>query len=774
MNFATPQAVYDAISAGDDVRRVRSENRALVNNAANGMPPLSEEEAKSANIKVNTNFLEQAEIHAQARRQYLTAYYRTQRFFSMQFGPEVDVPGNNKAKWESYITGFINRKMRKSRDYFELRRSTDANVVAHGIGPCAWFDRHKWCPDDVAIEDLYIATDTKVSFKNLEWFCIRFAYTEGELARRVFGPCSLKGWNKEAVKKILHEYHEDNEEKIDYDWLNAPEKMWELVKQNMGYYISDAVPTIPLFHLWFKDKDEAGLECWKMRVICDTEVKGETALNEEFLFDPSQSFETGKVKKSAVKAEKPSARRLEEILHCQFGDISNKAPFLYHSVRSLGFMLMEPCYWSNLLLCRLIQFTFENFNVWLRSTDPAGKARAQMVNLFDKAFLPSGISIVPNTERHQIDTQTVEMVMARMKQLMAEKSATYTQQSDTGTHKEQTAFETMTKMQQVNAMMESLLTTSFVYENFKYMEICRRFCLTDTEDEDCKEFQTACKKFGIPRQYLNVELWDISPEIPLGGGNPTMGMAKAQALMAARGQFPPPAQQEILHRWTLEMTDPRTAQQWVPVGENKGVDDAQRDAEFSFGTIMSSGVPVQHAYQFSPIEQLEVFLTLLSKVVDDMEKDFSLVNSNSLRGADAAAAYSGSLLQQLTQRPDEKENVKKFGKVQGMIVNALKGLRQRMMEAQKKQQAQPDPAAQAKAQTTLMLGQTKMQIDAAKAAQKLKQNKEKFAAEQKRKGVSTFLDEHRKSVQVVGEEKRKNAMAVGEAKRSRIKSFNDE
>lgn len=770
MKFASPQDVWSAIQAGEDVRRVRSENRALVNNAANGVPPLSPEEAKQTNTRVNCNFLEQAELHAQARRQYLMAYYRPPRFFSMTFRTTCVVPPEKKANWEGFITGFINGKMRDSLEYFELRRSTDANVVAHGPGPCAWFDRKRWLPRAVAIEDLYIPTDTKVDFSNLSWFCVRVPYTEWDLAKRVFGPNRLKGWNKEAVKKILNEYHDDNDETLDYDWMKNPEAMWELVKQNAGYYASDAVPTIPLLHLFFQDRDEQGVECWKMRVIADTEVKGGAENNEEFLYDESMSWE----KENKRKKEKHFARRLSEILHCQHGDISNKAPFLYHAERSLGFMLMEPCYWSNLLLCRTIQYTFEHFNVWLRSNDPQGKARAQMVNLFDKAFLPQGISIVPSSERHQINFDLVNGVMARMKQLQGEKAATYTQQSDTGTHKEQTAFETMTKVQQVNAMMESLLITSVFYETFKYREICRRFCLDDTNDEDCVSFQKEAKKFGIPREFLNANLWEIMPEIPIGGGNPTMAMAKIKDLMAMRSQFPPEAQQEILHLYALEMSgDPRTAQRWVPLGKEKSVTSAQRDAENAFADMMATGLPVQQDTQFSPIEQLEVFLVMLGGVVDAMEKDFTLVSAQSLKGADTSANFAALLLSQIAQRKDERENAKKFAKVLGMVQNGLKGLRQRWTEQQQKQNGKPDPAAMAKAQSTMMLTQTKIKANQATTAQKLSQKDKSFKADQTRKAIGTVLDEKRKTAQLVGEEKRQNIKTANEVKRSKMKSFDE-
>jgi hypothetical protein len=765
MQFKTVQDIQDAISAGDDIRRVRSANRAVVNNAANGVPPMSDDEALKNGLHVNVNWLEQSELHLQARSQFLTGFYHSQRFFTINFADDSNVPLDKQAKWEAWITRKINKVLRKSKAYFFLHDNRFASVVAHGIGPCAWFDRMKWCPKYVAIEDLYVPTDTTTDFENLEWFAIRFNYTEGELARRAFGPNRIKGWKKKRVAAVLKEYHEENTETVPtYNWNTDPEKMWELIKQN-GFYTSDAVPTIPMLHFWFKDNDANGKTVWKMRVIPDSSCKGGDI--QEFLYDPSTDDNEKKINGD----EKPFARCLDHILHCQFGNLSNKAPFTYNAVRSLGFLLLEPCYWSNLMLCRLVQHTWEQFNTWLRITDPAGKGRAQLVNLFDKGVIPDGVTIVPKDQRHQIEPELAEMVMARMKQLMGEKAAQYTQQADTGTKKEQTAFETSVKMQQVNAMTAAILTRAFILENFLYEEICRRFCLVDSNDPDVMDFQKEAKKYGIPQQFLNVELWDVAPEIPSGAGNPTLEMAKNQMLMQYRSLYPPPAQQEILQRFTIQNTDPRTAERWVPLGK-PAVTDAQTDAENKFGTLMQ-GVPVNAKPEFSPIEQVEVLLVLMGKKCDDIEKTGNITDENTLLGLTTVSAFTKQLVGRVAQDPQEKQLARKFSDVLGQIDNLIKGFTQRLAEQKKQQNSHADPKAIAQAQATMLQAKTKQKVTAVGAAQKMMQKKAAFAAEQKRKDAATALEERRKTIRTIGDEKRKNLSTIAETQRSRIKALRE-
>ena len=169
----------------------------------------------------------------------------------------------------------------------------------------------------------------------------------------------------------------------------------------------------------------------------------------------------------SVSTEGPIAPSWRQILHVQFGDLNNKAPFLYHSVRSLGFALFEPCYWTDFTRNRLLKHTLDQFNILLRITDPVDRARAQIQVFQNLGVVKPGVSIVPAAERHQIDAQLAEMALAMGKQLQQEASTAYTQNIDTGTQKEQTAFETGVKVQQTNAMLSGLMLTARIYRNPK-------------------------------------------------------------------------------------------------------------------------------------------------------------------------------------------------------------------------------------------------------------------------------------------------------------------
>jgi hypothetical protein len=753
MNFTTATKVLDTIRASDDVRRLRGENRAKINDAANGAPPLSEDEAKKMNMRVNFNSLELTMLIAEARRQFLTAYYGKSVFFDVTL---KDAPEDKASSWSKFITNEINERMMDSLEYFEQNQNTWASVVVHGPGPRIWYDKDEWCPTAVPIEDFVVPTDSEISTRNWEWFAVWHNYTPGELARKVFSGETVTGWKKEMVGQILNEYRDDNYTNQEYDWVTQPEKIYEIWKQNLGYWTSDAVPTIPLYHFYFKDKVD-GEYVWLMRVVADAGIKGDQHAT-DFIFDNGQ---------------RPVATDLSSLLTVQYGDLNNKAPFMFHSQRSLGFLLYEPAFWSNLVRCRLVQFVMENFNQLFKVTDPAGKARAQKIELFDKAIIPEGVSIVPGTERHQVDKDAIEAVQSQMRQLMSEASASYTQQLDNGTQKEQTATETMAKMQKLTAMMSGILTKSFFYSKTEYREICRRFCNPHSDNPDVRLFQKHCQQYGIPKIWLDSNLWKIEVSKPLGGGNPTIGLLRAQQLLSMRPMFDGEAQQEILHEATVEITgDPRKADRWVKIGKDADPTDAAVLAGLAFGSLMQ-GVPVPIKRGLNPQDQIKTLFAMVGLECANAEKQGNMMSAEKVAGCQNVLQHVMRLVQALKQDKAQAEQVQKYMVVYGKLVNLLRGFAQRNAAAAKAAQSRPDPEAQAKANAITQQAQLKMATTAASTKQKMAINAAKFKAEQNRKNAALVQDQTRQTLAEAGNQHRANLSTIADAQRKKYAAFSE-
>ena len=301
MNFTTVSRVQQTIRAGDEVEFIRGSNRVKINNAANGVPQMSPEECKKLGLKISVNWGELMVLLSQARRQYMSAFWSQQNFFRVRI-PEA--PDDRQSEWEAGITEKLNRIMRRSLEYFEVHRSKWAAVAAHGIGPTQWRKRDHWRPDFLAIEDLRIPTDTTLDFQNLNWFATRHIYTPFELLNDAFNNKKKNPWNTRAVGDILKNYKQINfqDASTAYDWETTPEKLAELVKQDGGYYASDAMPGIPLWHFYFEDNTEEDNRGWFLRIVPEQGTVRGTPSNDAFLWESDQ----------------PVAPNWKQLLHCQY------------------------------------------------------------------------------------------------------------------------------------------------------------------------------------------------------------------------------------------------------------------------------------------------------------------------------------------------------------------------------------------------------------------------------------------------------------------------
>ena len=106
------------------------------------------------------------------------------------------------------------------------------------------------------------------------------------------------------------------------------------------------------------------------------------------------------------------------------------APFRYHSVRSLGFLLYSICHLQNRLNCKFDESTFEQLMQYFRITNPIDAERAWKVDLTDKKALPDGLQFVKRDERWEVDAELVQMALQKNRQIMADNSASFTQDFD--------------------------------------------------------------------------------------------------------------------------------------------------------------------------------------------------------------------------------------------------------------------------------------------------------------------------------------------------------
>jgi hypothetical protein len=745
---------------------VRGQNRALINNLFNGVPPFKEERP------VNVNFLEATRVAHDARAQFYSAFLRPGSYFkaSTDFGPKSKV-----SNWSHIVTTEMNRRMKRSMNYFETFRSKFALDVLHGIGPAVWRDKDKWCPDAIGVEDVGIPANTYLTMENLPFFYSYKSFTAPELMRLTRNMKKNPGWNKPMVNSLIRTIDKESQALMGNNFPDiwSPEKVAERIKGDGGFYAYDEVPLIYVFDFYYWS-DEGDVEGWRRRMVLDTfsyqtgggksEHVGESfkdTARGQFLYDSG----------SRVHADK-----LTELISFQFADLSAVAPFRYHSVRSLGFLMYAVCNLQNRLRCRLSEAQFEALMQFYRVKNAEDADRALYLNMIDKGFIDESIQFVPAEERWQVNAQLIELGINQNQDLIERGSSGYFQPMNNEGKTQKTKFQVMAEIQASTALVSSAFNQAYAYQEAEYREIFRRFCKANSTDSDVREFRAACLRQGVPESQLCPEYWDIAPSRVMGAGNKTLEMAISEQLLQMRPLFDPEPQREILRDVVFGITDDSArAERLVPVEPLK-ISDSVHDAQLAAGVLMQ-GLPVAVKTGQNHAEYVQVMIMTMQSIIQKAQQAGGMADAKTIEGLNNMARHVNEHLKILAEDKTMKSVVAEYSKQLSKLMNFVKAFEQRLQQAMKKQQeaAQQqnghDPAAQAKLQATVAQAKVKQQITRESHAertaqkgvafkQKLQQDRERFEMEQQMKlaeAGSNILQEHVRTAHEIQQERLKSA-----------------
>jgi hypothetical protein len=739
MKFTTAAACEQVVWEMRLADYPRALNRSRMNNLYNGAPPYSDEEQRQNRINTNVNSLEGTKILHDARRQFATAFMTADPLFTvtLDYGPVW-----KRREWGTRITTEINKRIKASLPYLECRRSVFALNVLHGIAPAIWEDRERWCPDPRGIEDVLVPSNTLVSLKNLPFFAVFRQYTGAELWRMTHGPRVDPAWNLPLVERAIAWVDQQAQQLMSASWPEvwSPEKMSERVKQDGGIYASDSVPTIDTFDLYFWN-DEGKKAGWNRRIILD--AWGQPGVGGIGGMQPaSNSRSDGKYGLGSASeflynpGTRKYADKLEQIIHFQFADASCVAPFRYHSVRSLGFLLYAVCQLQNRLRCKFNDHVFENLLQYFRVSNPADAERLTKVDLIDKGIIPEGLNFVPQAERWQVNDGVVEQALTMNRQTMADNSASFTQDFDFGKETTaETATRTMAKVNATAALVGAMLNQAYNYQQFQYAEIARRFCIKNSKDADVRKFRVECLKAGVPEEALNAERWDVQPVRVIGSGNKTLQVAMADKLMGIRPQLDPEGQKEVDRIYILANSDDaQLAERLVP--QQRHISDSIHDAQLAAGTLMLS-MPVAVKEGINHTEYVERFCTAWPRSSSGSNPRREHHGGGHCRFAKHGGAYRRAHSDHRTGRAG-KAPVKQYGDDLKNLMNLVKAYAQRLQEAQQQQQQAGqgmDPEESAKIQATMMTAETKNRLASESHAQKTAQRQLQFEQQMRQEAM---------------------------------------
>jgi hypothetical protein len=737
MKFDTVAAVEACIWTMRYADYPRSKNRARVNDLFNGCPPYSDAEQRDNHISTNVNDLSATKIDHDARRQYDNAFITPDPLFNIvcDYGPI-----HKRQEWSMEITSSLNKIISESPEYLELRQSTFGSVVLHGIGPVLWENRNDWCPIEYGIEDILVPSKTLRSLRNLPLFAVFKQYTFEQLLRYTSGPVVDPGWNMPLVEKLKEWVDKQTATLMNAGWpeIWSPEKMSERIKGDSGFYANDQVPTVDCFDFYYycDEGEESG---WRRRIILDTwgqpGLQGYSNISDrkkdlefardQFLYDGKDRVYRGK---------------LDQLVHFQFGDASAVAPFRYHSVRSLGFLLYAVCHLQNRLKCKFTDSVFESLLQYFRINNPNDVDRLQKIDLVHLGILPEGLDFVKPEERWKVDQPLVSEAMAINRQTMADMSASFSQTGESQDANESATL-TMQRASTSASLIGSMLTNAYACQRFQYIEICRRFCIDKNPDPGVKKFRLEVLRKGIPQEALNSERWNVQVNKVIGGGNKQLAIAMSNELYAMRPNLSPSAQR-IVDRIKIAVTTDNYALAKELVQEQPSVSNTIHDTELAYGALMM-GSEVTPKDGLNPAEVAETILRLMAQTVTAINQSGGVGTQEQIQGLQNAANYATAFIEMLAQDPASKQLVKMLGDELGNLTNMVKAFAERLQEQQQAQAQQGgglDPATASKVQANQILAQQKAENSKQSHAQKTAQKQISFEQQMSQKEKQFQID----------------------------------
>lgn len=747
MKFTNPDQVRDVVGIMQDVdREAHSLNRSKINELFEGFPPFSDEECEVNQIDTNVNFLEAPGMAHKARSTWNNAFLKPGIFFTVTLDSG---PRQKRDSWSHFITDRINKPMKRSLMYTEAIRATGASVIMHGIGPKEWERAKCWRPTEIGLEDLLVPSGTRVNLTNLSHFAIFRRYTPEEIFRMTHGPQRDPGWNMPMVNKELKRVVSTMMQQRDsYTEGMNPEKIVAFYKENLGWLDSDGVATINTWDFIYQDQDDEEQRWYRKMILENSAYEADG-----FVYD----------------AKRPYASSLSQILHLHFGDGANVAPFLYHSVRSLGMFLFAICHLQNRVRCRFTDAVMRAMNEYFRIHGGDERARLQKAQFVNLGLVPDGLEFVPRDQRWQVDEALVVAALSQNKQLMSENASSFVQDVDSPGQKELTATEVMARLNNANALVSSLLSMAYTYAQSEYREIARRFTMKNSGDKDIESFRLACLKEGIPAEYLNVERWDIQPERVMGGGNKTLELAQAKSMMEVKAQFDGPAQREILRDYVLAVEDdPGKADRWVP-DDKQPITSTEHDAQLAVGTLMNLA-PVGVLEGIDHTSYVQTFLLSMKSLVDDIRM-IGQPSPQQVVGLMACFQHVRGHIKILAQDEENRQAVKRYGDFLKPIMNQVKAWSQQLGQAAKANAAQNGDGG--KTQAAIIGAQSKARI-ADISAQKKEQRKDfAFVKEQKRKDLETMTEARRQNLMTQAQVEALDSKTAADLRKRRFSIANE-
>lgn len=568
------------------------------------------------------------------------------------------------------------------------------DMVLHGCGPFFFEDAYQVFPRAVLCGDLKVPEFTKSDTKYWEGGFIQCTYYPPELYKFIQDEKSATavGWNVKYTKKVIENAMDIlRQGNIQYDWEFYQQ---QLKNNSLSYY--DDSKVCRLAHVFWQEFDGR-----ITHAIVERDTT--TGLTVEYLF-----LHVGRY------------ASFQEAIHPMYFDHGNGG--FHHSVTGLGVKMYSAMEYENRLICNLCDKAFAPKILFNPTTSEASQ-KFSLAHMGDFAVMPKGFEVNQTGVAGLMDDGLA--MRGQLKDIMNTTLSSYRQ----GVASQKSGNPVTKFEKQLEAAMQSSLSMPQFNRYYKQLdqlmsEIWRRISNPNSTDERAKEFQSKCRKQGVPIEALNrVEY--VGATRVIGQGSAFMRKQAIDAIFPIAAALPEAGRDNLIADKIAAEAGQAAVQRYYPKKNSPLASDQQAEA-IQWVAAMKVGVPPVVTSTQNALTYAATFLKAGVDAMTSLQQGGNPMQVLSFLEIDGPAIMGQ--LRRIANDPTRKQVFHEMMKQWEQLAGATDMLKKKMQQAAEQQQGQQQKtqAAMTDEQIKTAKAQNDIQLKQVKTAAQMQQSHQKF------------------------------------------------
>lgn len=553
--FKKPAAVLEEIGKLRSAEKYRREDRAIVSNFFNGAPPLTDAEAEELGFTVNVNHLFGYRELADASDRVFGLFTKPATLIEVELNA---APNGKRSDWGVAAAMEASRVLRKVTSFKTAYQGVAGDAAMHGEAlfffPNSTFPLPKQCP----LSRMLVPDDVSTDTQELTHFGVEASLGLREL--RWFWEKAPKGWNKEALGKILTKIYEGTTDGRELDPTNFEEAEYRRQENSASREGARRRPGVDVAYFYQQRVDLPGAPLDLTITMRGERDAGETA-------DKAVLYTGDGVFSGIGKCIQPF------FMDCILGGAPK-----WHRVLGLGPLNYQINHAVELLVNRAQQATMEgSMNLW-QANNTTTREAAQQILMKHNGILPEGLNLVPSRNGSNL-TGILEMIQF-FRQAGSKNVNGVT--PNNGDKNNALEVQAMAELNQGATMANNRASNWYDYLDRMWTEAFSRLtnCYIDKHEAGysiVQDFQSAMARRGIPLWWLQPANVTVRAVRLVGDGLRQKELAAVQYLTQNRANFAPEVQPRITRLCTgLALDNYRLAEDLTPIQEEEDTPQTMR------------------------------------------------------------------------------------------------------------------------------------------------------------------------------------------------------